>query len=105
MNEHCQMWKMQRDYVKGKRDEVVNDFLTKVLWHIRRDVIVADYMHNLDFPHHGGEKPGDTYCVLPLVIFGFGVVDYSIEQLYAYIYTRAKGRKGGTIVFRYFPIP
>ena len=31
-------------------------------------------------------------------MFGFGVVDYSIEELDAYIYTKVEGRKGGNNV-------
>ena len=61
MSTHYQTCKTQREYVKEKRDESVNDFVMKLLWPIIRDVIVADYMQNLDLPHHGGEQPGDTY--------------------------------------------
>ena len=98
MGKHCNMWKTQREYVQKKRDEGKNDFLWKVLWPLRRDIFVCDYMQNLDLPHYGGEQPGDTYYYSPLAIFGFGVVDYSIEQLYAYIYTEGEGKKGGNNV-------
>ena len=33
---------------------------------------------NLDMPHFGGEQPGDTSYYSPLIINGFGVVDYII---------------------------
>ena len=98
MSEQCKTWKTQREYVKEKKDGAVNDFVNKVLWPIRRDVIVADYMQHLDLPHHGGEQPGDTYYFSPLILFGSEVVDYSIEELDAYIYTKAEGKKGGNNV-------
>ena len=98
MHNHCQMWKTQREYVQQKRDEAVSDFVKSVVWPHRHDVLVADYMQNLDLPHFGGEQPGDTYYFSPLTICGFGVVDYSIEELNAYIYTEAEGKKGGNNV-------
>ena len=55
-------------------------------------------MQNLYLPHFGGEQSGDTYYFSPLTINGFGVVDYSIEELNSYIYTEAKGKKGGNNV-------
>ena len=61
MNEHCQMWKRQREYVQEKRDEAKEDFRNKVLWPDRRDMLVGDYFPNLDLPHFGGEQPGETY--------------------------------------------
>ena len=98
MHEHCTMWKIQRDYVKSRRDAAKNDFVNKVLWPLREDILVADYMQNLDMPHFGGEQPGDTYYFSPLTINGFGVVDYCVEVLDAYIYTEAEGKKGGNNV-------
>ena len=59
---------------------------------------MADYMQNLDMPHFGGEQPGDTYYYSPLTVNGFGVVDYCVELLDAYIYTEAEGKKGGNNV-------
>ena len=98
MNEHCKMWKRQREYVQEKRDEAKEDFRNKVLWPYRNDMLVGDYFQNLDLPHFGGEQPGDTYYFSPLTINGFGVVDYSIEELNSYIYTEAEGKKGGNNV-------
>ena len=51
-----EMWKTQKEYVKEEIYEAVNDFVTKVLWHIRRDVILADYMKILDFPTMEGSN-------------------------------------------------
>ena len=61
MHEHCQMWKTQREYVQEKRDEGKNDFLYKVLWPLRHDILVADYMQNLDMPHFGIGQTVDAY--------------------------------------------
>ena len=55
-------------------------------------------MQNLDLPHFGREQSGNTYYFSSLIICGFGVVDYSIEELNAYIYTEAEGKKGGNNV-------
>ena len=49
-------------------------------------------------PHFGGTQPGDTYYYSPLKINVFGVVDYSVEVMDTYIYTEAKGKKGGNNV-------
>ena len=88
----------QREYVKEKRDEAKEDFTNKVMWPDRRDMLVGDYFQNLDLPHFGGEQPGETYYFSPLTINGFGVVDYSVEELNAYIYTEGEGKKGGNNV-------
>ena len=42
MHEHCQMWKMQREYIKEKRDEEKEDFANKVMWTYRYDMLVGD---------------------------------------------------------------
>ena len=84
--------------MQEKRDEGNNGFLYKVLSPLRHDILVGDYMQNLDLPYFGGEQPGDTYYFSPLTILGFGVVDYSIEELDAYTYTEAEGKKGGSSV-------
>ena len=55
MSENRQMWKIQREYVREKRSESVNNFVTKILGPIRCDGIVANYMQNFDFPHCGQE--------------------------------------------------
>ena len=38
------------------------------------------------------------YYYLPLTINIFGVVDYSVEELDAYVYTEGEGNKGGNNV-------
>jgi len=76
----------------------MEDLRNKVVWPYRHDMLVGDYFQNLDLPHFGGEQPGDTYYFSPLTINGFGVVDYSIEELNSYIYTEAEGKKGGNNV-------
>ena len=98
MRDHSKQWQTQREYVKMRRDQGKEDFFNKVLWPLRRDILVADYAQNLDLPHFGGEQPGDTYYYSPLTINVFGVVDYSVEVMDAYIYTEAEGKKGGNNV-------
>ena len=98
MYEHCMMWKTQRQYVTTRKEEAKSDFREKVLWPCRHDMFVCDYAQNLDMPHFGGEQPGDTYYYSPLTINVFGVVDYSVEELDAYVYTEGEGKKGGNNV-------
>ena len=54
-----------------------------------------DYCQNLELPHVGGEQVGDTYYYSPIAIYCLGIVDAAINQLYAYVYSEANGRKGG----------
>ena len=61
-------------------------------------MFVCDYAQNLDMPHFGGEQPGNTYYYSPLTINVFGIVDYSVEELDAYVYTEGEGKKGGNNV-------
>ena len=98
MYEHCLMWKTQRDHVRTQKEKAKSDFLEKVLWPCRHDMFVCDYAQNLDMPHFGCEQPGDTYYFSPLTINVFGIVDYSLEELDAYVYTEGEGKKGGNNV-------
>ena len=58
-------------------------------------------MQTLDLTPFGGEQPGDAYYFSPLKVNGFGMVDYSIKELDAYIYTESEGKKEGTCCLIY----
>ena len=57
--------------------------------------LVMDYCQNLELPHVGGEQVGDTYYYSPIALYCLGIVNAAINQLYAYVYSEADGRKGG----------
>jgi hypothetical protein len=49
-------------------------------------------------PHFGGEQPGETYYFSPLSVYCFGMVDPTIDKLFAHLYTEGQGQKGGNNV-------
>jgi hypothetical protein len=57
-------------------------------------------MMNSGLPHFRATQPGDTYYLLPLNIFMFGMADVLAEKdhLYAHVYHEGKGKKGGNNV-------
>ena len=57
--------------------------------------IVMDYCQNLDLPHVGEEQVGETYFYSPINIYCLGIVNAATNQLYAYVYSEADGKKGG----------
>ena len=64
-----------------------------------------DYCQNLDLPHAGLKQVGDTYYYSPIWIYCLGIVDTSIDHLYAYVYSKSDGKRGGNnsnrILFHY----
>lgn len=73
-------------------------FFNKILWLLRRDILVADYAQNLNLPNFGGDQPGYTYYYSPSKINVFGVLDCTVEVMDACIYTEVEGKKGGNYV-------
>ena len=65
---------------------------------LRRYCLVADYCQNMALPHFGGEQPGETYYFSPLGVYCFGMVDPTIDRLFAHLYTEGEGQKGGNNV-------
>ena len=55
MRDHSKKWQTQREYIKMIRDQGKEDCFNKVLWPLRRDILVADYAQNLDLPDFGDE--------------------------------------------------
>jgi hypothetical protein len=49
-------------------------------------------------PHLRGKQPGETYYFSPLSIYCFGMVDPTINKLFAHLYTEGQGQKGGNNV-------
>ena len=59
---------------------------------------MADYCQNMALPHFGGEQPGETYYFSPLGVYCFGMVDPTVDKLYAHLYSEGQGQKGGNNV-------
>jgi hypothetical protein len=49
-------------------------------------------------PHFGGKQPGETYYFSPLGIYCFGMVDPTVNKLFAHLYSEGLGKKGGNNV-------
>ena len=48
-------------------------------------MLVGDYAQKIDIPHFGGKHPGLTYYYSPVNVNVFGCVDYSTENVRAFL--------------------
>jgi hypothetical protein len=97
-HKHVAHAKKQRELLNLKVQEARDDAALKVPHRLRRYCLVADYCQNMALPHFGGEQPGETYYYSPLGVYCFGVVDPTIDKLFAHLYTEGQGQKGGNNV-------
>jgi hypothetical protein len=93
---HVEMAQLQRLLYQQKKQEAV---ATVDLRPSERVLCyVADYAQNMYIPNFASEQPGATYYYSPLSCYVFGVVDASVDQLTAWIYTEDTAKKGGNNV-------
>jgi hypothetical protein len=95
---HVENAQKQRDLFNLKVEEARSDAALTVAHRLRRYCLVADYCQNMALPHFGGEQPGETYYFSPLGVYCFGVVDPTVDKLFAHLYTEGQGQKGGNNV-------
>jgi hypothetical protein len=95
---HVENAQKQRDLFNLKVEEARSDATLLVPHRLRRYCLVADYCQNMALPHFGGKQPGETYYFSPLGIYCFGMVDPTVDKLYAHLYTEGQGQKGGNNV-------
>jgi hypothetical protein len=95
---HVENAQKQRDLFNLKVEEARSDAALLVPHRHRRYCLVADYCQNMALPHFGGEQPGETYYFSPLSIYCFGMVDPTVDKLYAHLYSEGQGQKGGNNV-------
>ena len=57
-----------------------------------------DKCQNLDLLHLGGEQPGDTFYLSPVLLYYLGIVNVTKDRLYTYLYNEASARKGANNV-------
>jgi hypothetical protein len=95
---HVENAQKQRDLFNLKVEEARSDAALLVPHRLRRYCLVADYCQNMALPHFGGEQPGETYYFSPLSVYCFGMVDPTVDKLFAHLYTEGQGQKGGNNV-------
>ena len=97
-HKHVQNAQKQRDLFNLKVEEARSDKTLGLPHRLRRYCLVADYCQNMALPHFGGEQPGETYYFSPLGVYCFGMVDPTVDKLYAHLYSEGQGQKGGNNV-------
>ena len=60
--------------------------------------LVIDYGQNMQMPWFGHGQPRETYYYTPLNVSNLGIVDCFNDTLYAHIYHKGEGKKGGNNV-------
>jgi hypothetical protein len=86
--------------VQRRATEAIERVIALKRHNARDRVIVCDYAQNINFPHYGGEHPGEIYYLSALTINLFGIVDLSVtpNKLKCYAYHESTGEKDGNNV-------
>ena len=84
----------QRVYANEKVRLAKKDYEENSHFNRSSCVITFDYTQNLQFPHFGEEKPGNTYYFSPLNLLMFGIVNHSPENDQMYRCLHHEGKKG-----------
>lgn len=92
---HVHMAQAQRKYFQDKKKEAFDTRSNKPSERVI--TFVADFAQNLSVPNFASEQPGDTYYMVPLNCYCFGIADASTDpiRLAALMYTEDGHKKGG----------
>jgi hypothetical protein len=90
---HVTQVRSMRAMVQRRKTEGIKSVIAIKRQNARDRVIVCDYAHNINFPHYGGEQPGEIYYLSALIINLFGIVDLSVtpNKLNCYAYRESTG--------------
>jgi hypothetical protein len=72
---HVTLARAMRAIVQRWTTEEIESVIALKRHNARNRVLVCDFAQNINFPHYGGEHPGEIYYLSSLTINLFGIVD------------------------------
>jgi hypothetical protein len=97
-SKHVTMAQAQREFFQAKKQEALDTVNNRPSERVL--CYVGDFAQNLCIPNFASEQPGDTYYMVPLSCYCFGMADCSTDpiRLAALMYTEDVHKKGGNNV-------
>jgi len=90
----------QRRLCNSKIKEAEDDLAANKSFEDSHQIIICDFGQNIGCPQAGESQCGDTYYMVALNVFIFGIVNTAIPGgvLDAWVYHEGQGKKGGNNV-------
>jgi hypothetical protein len=97
---HVTQSRAMRGMIQYRTQEAIDSLISLKRHGTRDRVLVCDYAQNFNYPHYGGEQPGEIYYLSALTINLFGIVDLSVapNKLKCYAYRESTAKKGSNNV-------
>jgi hypothetical protein len=97
---HVTQARAMRGMVQYRTQEASESLIVLKRHDTRDRVLVCDYAQNVNYPHYGGEQPGEIYYLSALTINLFDIVDLSVtpNKLNFYAYRESTAKMGSNNV-------
>jgi hypothetical protein len=93
---HVTQSRAMRGMLQYRTREAIESLIALKRHDTRYRVLVCDYAQHVNYPHYGGEQPGEIYYLSALTINLFGIVDLSVtpNKLNCCAYRESTAKKG-----------